>query len=167
MTRDELNTIADEILGLWGIWGHRLEKLDERVISERRNRQQRNIRQITGHLADSASNNIHRIVHLQYQASPLVFPDYAHHGSNDRWIAIQDYDEESWSELVEYCLASWRHLAHLLRSVDLGKGGNSWIDALGEKISLDAMIKGLLPHLKLHFSEIAALTDQLTMDLDS
>jgi len=44
------------------------------------------IKETIGHLIDSASNNTYRIIHLQYQQSPLVFPDYANLGNNDRLI---------------------------------------------------------------------------------
>ena len=50
----------------------------------RRNSQDRTIKQILGHLVDSASNNMHRIVHFQYHDSPLHFPNYATNGNKDR-----------------------------------------------------------------------------------
>jgi len=53
--------------------------------------QYRNIKQILGHKIDSASNNTHRIVYLQYRESPCDYPNYATKGNNDKWIAIQDY----------------------------------------------------------------------------
>jgi hypothetical protein len=91
---------SKELRKLIKTWEPRLLSLSDDVISNRRNSQNRTIRQITGHLVDSASNNLHRIVHLQYQPSPLVFPDYANLGNNDRWIAIQNYQFENWIELV-------------------------------------------------------------------
>ena len=42
-----------------------------------------------------------RIVHLQYRESPLRFPNYASDGNKDRWIAIQNYQEEDWNLLVQ------------------------------------------------------------------
>jgi len=93
--------ICKELLLLVEEWVPKLSALDDDVITERRNRQNRNIKQITGHMVDSASNNTHRIIHLQYQKSPLIFPCYATHGNNDRWIAIQNYQQEDWNELVQ------------------------------------------------------------------
>jgi hypothetical protein len=57
-------TITTEIISLVNTWEIRLKQLPENVITERRNNQERNIKQILGHLVDSSSNNIHRIVHL-------------------------------------------------------------------------------------------------------
>ena len=51
--------------------------LSKEVISNPKNAQNRSIKQIVGHMVDSTSNNSHRVVHLQYQKSPLEFPNYA------------------------------------------------------------------------------------------
>ena len=79
-----------ELLQLIAEWEPKLLALTEEVITTRRNSQNRSIKQIVGHKIDSASNNTHRIVHMQYQPSPLQFPNYASNGNNDRWIAIQN-----------------------------------------------------------------------------
>jgi hypothetical protein len=73
-TFDSNNT---RLLQLIEVWKPRLQTLPADVITNRRNGQNRNIKQIVGHMVDSASNNTHRIIHLQYQASPLIYPDYA------------------------------------------------------------------------------------------
>ena len=97
---DKFESIGEELLSLIEEWEPKLSALGNDVITERRNSQNRTIKQITGHMVDSAStNNTHRIVHLQYQESPLIFPDYANLGNNDRWIAIQNYQEEEWNDL--------------------------------------------------------------------
>lgn len=91
----EFEPIAEGVLTLIEEWEPILLGLSNDVLSLRRNVQNRTIKQIIGHMIDSASNNTHRIVHLQYQPSPLRFPNYATNGNNDRWIAIQHYQEES------------------------------------------------------------------------
>ncbi len=105
-------------------------------------------------MADSASNNIHRIIHLQYQASPLIFPDYANLGNNDRWIAIQNYHNEIWQDLVQLWKYSNLHLIHVINNVNMDKLDNEWISALNKAGSLKAMIIDYLPHFQLHLSEI-------------
>lgn len=54
-----------------------LERNHQETLVTGRNSQNRSIKQILGHLIDSPSNNNHRIVHLQYQPTSLVFPNYA------------------------------------------------------------------------------------------
>ncbi len=53
-----------------------LTSLPEETITQKRNRQNRTIKQILGHLIDSASNNHQRMIRLQYSKDLLFFPDY-------------------------------------------------------------------------------------------
>ena len=96
-------------------WESRLLALPENMISNRRNSQQRTIRQIVGHMVDSASNNTHRIIHLQYGPSPCRFPDYANLGNNDRWIAIQNYQKENWQDLLQLWKYTHLHILHVMQ----------------------------------------------------
>jgi hypothetical protein len=141
-------------------WEDRLLALPEDVITGRRNSQNRNIKQILGHMVDSASNNTHRIVHLQYQTSPLVFPDYASMGNNDRWIAIQNYEAENWTDLVQLWKYANRHIIHVINNVNLNKLDDTWLSAFGKEVSLRDMINGYLGHFELHLREIEELINQ-------
>lgn len=149
--------IAGELSGLIQRWEPILRELSPDIVSLRRNIQNRSIRQIVGHMVDSASNNTHRIVHLQYQESPISFPDYANLGNNDRWIAIQNYQDEDWNVLVSLWTATHRHIAYVITQVDPGKLDSVWISALGVQVSLQDMITDFPRHFKLHISEIEAL----------
>ena len=147
----------NELIALITRWEPVLLSLQEELHTIARNRQNRTIKQILGHMVDSASNNSHRIIHLQYQPSPLVFPDYANLGNNDKWIAIQDYQSENWHNLVKLWKYANLHLTHIINKVNKDKLANEWITALGEKVSLKSMIIDYLPHFKLHLNEIDEL----------
>ena len=146
-----------ELLRLVNEWELRLLSLPEEVIGNRRNIQNRTIKQIVGHMVDSASNNTHRIIHLQYNSSPLIYPDYANLGNNDRWIAIQNYQNENWENLVQLWKYSNLHIAHVIDNVNPEKLNNEWISALQQRVSLKAMILDYLSHFKLHLNEIEDL----------
>ena len=155
MIEFELNN--KELLQLVNECELRLLSLPEDVIGNRRNSQNRTIKQIVGHMVDSASNNTHRIIHLQYNASPLIYPDYANLGNNDRWIAIQNYQNENWQNLVQLWKYSNLHIAHVIDNVNPEKLNNEWISALQQRVSLKAMILDYLSHFKLHLNEIEDL----------
>lgn len=108
-------------------------------------------------MVDSASNNTHRIIHLQYNMSPLIYPDYANLGNNDRWIAIQNYQNENWENLVQLWKYSNLHIAYVIDNVNPEKQNNEWISALQQQVSLKAMILDYLSHFKLHLNEIEDL----------
>ena len=154
---NEFETIRQELSDLTEKWELKLLALSNKAVVEPRNSQNRNIKQILGHMVDSASNNTHRIIHLQYQESPLIFPDYANFENNDRWIAIQNYEEKDWNDLVQLWKYSNMHLAHVIKNINPSKLDNVWISALNEKISLKAMVIDFPRHFKLHLDEIDEL----------
>jgi len=69
-------------------------------------------REIIGHLVDSASNNHQRFVRATWQED-LVFPGY----EQDEWVALQDYQNASWDELVTLWATFNRHLARVMSAI--------------------------------------------------
>lgn len=141
-------------------WEPRLLALPPDLIAERTNSQERTIRQIVGHMCDSATNNTHRCIHLQYQESPLQYPNYATHGNNDRWIAIQNYQEEDWFNLIQLWKYTNLHLAHTFEQVDESKLENMWDAGDGKQYSLLDGITDYIRHFELHLQEIHELTGE-------
>ncbi|MHC4120659.1 MAG: DinB family protein [Planctomycetota bacterium] len=156
----EFEEIGRELLSLIEQWEPKLLALGNDVISERRNSQNRTVKQLVGHMVDSASNNTHRIVHLQYQPSPLIFPCYATHGNNDRWIAIQNYQQESWNDLVQLWKYAHIHIVHVMGNINADKVDNVWMSGHNEEVSLEEMVVDFRRHFKLHLDEIGELIDQ-------
>ena len=150
----EAKAITTEIKDLIKNWEQKLESLAEECFNGPKNSQNRSIKMILGHLIDSSSNNIHRIIHLQNLPSPLIFPNYASLGNNDRWIALQNYKDEDWHNMVQLWKYSNLHLCHIINNIDDTKLANEWIAGPGRYISLEEMITDYLRHFKLHLSEI-------------
>lgn len=134
-----------------------LKELSGPTITGKRNRQNRTIKEILGHLIDSASNNHQRMVRLQYGRDVLVFPDYRQ--DNDVWIALQDYQHADWTNLIQLWKFYNLHLIHLIQSVAPTKLNSYWCDFEGTKVTLKEMIEGYLDHLLLHVKEIRQLAD--------
>jgi hypothetical protein len=155
----EYESITREIITLIEIWEPKLSALSVRIITSRRNSQNRTIKQIIGHLIDSNSNNTHRVIHLQYQSSPLIFPNYATFGNNDRWIAIQDYQNEDWHVLIQLWKYSLLHYCHVIKNINDSKLENEWIAGPDQKITLKTMVLDFPRHLKLHLNEIYELIE--------
>ncbi len=136
-----------------------LKSADRKVVATKTNSQNKTVKQIVGHLVDSASNNTHRIIHLQYQPSPLIFPDYANLGVNDKWIAIQDYYNYDMDDLINLMKYTNIHIANVIKKIDTTKLQNVWISALKEEYTLEEMIIDYPRHFKLHLDEIKELLD--------
>ena len=105
-------------------------------------------------------NTILIIVHLQYQESPLRFPNYATNGNNDRWIAIQNYQDEDWEAMVNMWKYSNFHIIHLIKNVNASKLNQQWYYSEEKLISLKDGITDYLRHFKLHLSEIDELINK-------
>jgi hypothetical protein len=156
----EFEPVVLGILSRVNKWEPKLADLSGEVITGRRNMQNRTIKQILGHLIDSASNNTHRIVHLQYQKSPVRFPNYATDGNNDKWIAIQNYQAEDWKNMIMLWKYANLHLVHIIEHVDPSKLNIQWHYSEEKLISLKEGIIDYLRHLNLHLSEIDELINK-------
>ena len=155
MNQDYLD-ITTGIARVIATWENKLMNLQTEVISNRFNVQNRSIKQLLGHLIDSASNNHQRMIRLQYN-SELVFPDYRQ--DNDRWIAIQNYQDANWPNLVQLWKYFNLHMIQVIQSTDNSRLQNQWKDFEGTSVTLDQMIVGYLDHLNLHMNEIQELID--------
>jgi hypothetical protein len=153
----EFEPVTHELLILVDQWVPKLLGLPIPVITERRNSQNRTIKQITGHMIDSVSNNTHRAVHLQYQTSPLQFPNYASNGNNDRWIAIQNYQNEDWQNMVMLWKYMNLHFVYVVQNVNPSKLDNLWQCSKEKFIPLKDGIIDYLRHFRLHLGEIDEL----------
>lgn len=107
----DLSFYTNEIKKTLDEWEQPLLSLSEEIITNRHNHQNRTIKQLLGHLIDSASNNHQRMTRMQYN-SHLIFPDYTQ--DNDRWIAIQDYQHADWKNLVLLWKSYNLHIIHLI-----------------------------------------------------
>ncbi len=155
----DFEPVTRGITGLIDEWEPKLSGLSDDVITNRRNSQNRTIKQIIGHMIDSASNNTHRIVHMHYQESPLRFPNYATEGNNDRWIAIQNYQDEDRADMINLWKYLNLHFVHVVKNVDPSKLDNQWYHSEEGLVSLKDMIIDYLGHFKLHLAEIGELID--------
>lgn len=72
----------------------KLAKISEEESERTRGSGKWSKKEILGHLIDSAANNHQRFVRAQLTPS-LAFPGY----EQERWVAIQQYQETAWSEL--------------------------------------------------------------------
>ena len=151
LTKDDLHNITNDIVRIVDEWEDRLRSLTHGEIAERRNHQNRTVKQLVGHMVDSASNNQQRMTRLQYN-DVLEFPDYTQ--DNDRWIAIQNYQDFEWNNLISLWKFCNLHIVHVIKNVDVSKLGNVWTDYEGNKVTLADMIGGYLSHLQLHTREI-------------
>ena len=149
--------LQNELLPAINEWEEVFLNLKSDQITIPKNNQDRTIKQIVGHMVDSASNNTHRVIHLQYGKLPLHFPNYATYGNNDRWINIQNYQDEDWKNLVQLWKYTHLHFLHVVKNIDPKHLKNQWQADNGLFVTLEEMVLDFPRHFQLHLSEINQL----------
>ncbi|SFL27768.1 DinB family protein [Proteiniphilum acetatigenes] len=153
----DFSNVTNGILRYIDTWEQKLIDLPVDTITNKRNKQNRTIKQILGHLIDSAANNHQRMIRLQYNEK-LDFPDYQQ--DNDLWIALQDYQNTDWTTIIQLWKYYNLHMIHVIKSVDQTKLDNLWQSFEDITVTLRQMIEGYLGHIELHLNEIQELIDQ-------
>lgn len=117
-------------------------------------------KEIIGHLIDSAANNHQRFVRAQF-TDDLIFPTY----EQSDWVAVQHYQQASWSSLLQLWLSYNLHLLHLVAHIpepklkQLRRHHN--LDRIAwqtvkqdEPATLEYFIRDYIGHLKHHLQQI-------------
>lgn len=143
-----------------------LDELSDEVVTRRPGPGKWSIKEIVGHLVDSAANNHQRFVLARLQDT-LVFPGYA----QDEWVAAQHYQDAPWRSLLtlwhEYNLhiarimeltpepvRSREHARHNLHEL-------AWQAVPADRpATLGYFMRDYVGHLEHHLRQIRALIDK-------
>lgn len=108
-------------------------------------------KEIIGHLIDSACNNQQKFVRtLCVPGGHLDFVGY----DQNEWVAVQQYQEADWLQLLQFWEAYNLRLAHLIANADPAKLSNILtIDGKGP-FTLDFIMSDYVEHLKHHLRVI-------------
>lgn len=102
------------------------------------------LREIIGHLIDSASNNHQRFVRLQF-GDLLDFPAY----DGEEWIKTQKYIGMDWGVLVTLWYNYNILLLNIVENAEMKTYGNVWIKG-EDAIPLEQLVGDYYRHLELH-----------------
>ncbi len=153
------NGLASDIENAVNEACQRLRSFSDETIEARPNPSDWSVKEIVGHMVDSASNNHQRFVRLQV-ADGLVLPAYSQ--DNDAWVSIQSYQEAPWDDL----LALWRyfnlHLARVIQTVNERWIDHIWVVDEDTSITLGELMIDYLRHLKDHLHQIRERIDGMT-----
>ena len=141
--------IADDLIATVDAAVADLGSLRDEAISHRPSPDRWTIKEVIGHLIDSASNNHQRFVRAQF-LKELVFPKY----EQNQWIQCQYYNEVPWTELLAFWRAYNHHLAHVMRKVPAAALGVRCVIGTYEPMTLGFLMEDYVVHLKHHLEKI-------------
>ena len=121
-----------------------LEQTPPELVEKKKNPTSWSLKEIVGHLVDSASNNHQRFVRLQL-GNLKVFPAY----DNEGWIAVQRYNEYEWSALLALWISYNRLLLHVTAGVNPSCLSHVWENE-GEAHPLEWLIEDYFRHMRSH-----------------
>src|SRR5688572_21937646 len=121
------------------------------------------IKQVIGHLIDSAANNHQRFVRAQF-TDDLIFPGY----EQEKWVDAQKYNDESWPDMVQLWHFYNLHLLHVISAIPEATLMRARIRHNLDQIALhpvdkrdpttlDYFVRDYLVHMKHHLDQISAL----------
>ena len=156
MTQNESkdwSQLASNIVNVMNKAYQMLSGLSEETIRERPTPDAWSVKEIMGHLIDSATNNHQRFVRLQV-ADRLIFPDYSQ--DNDAWVIIQNYQNTLWKDLLDLWRVLNLHLSRVIRNVNQDCIENRWVLNEDNSITLGSLMIDYLRHMMEHLEEIRA-----------
>ena len=139
---------ARELEGLIGIFKKEFSNLDESLANVKLSEDKWTLKEIIGHLIDSASNNHQRFVRLQLYRD-IEFPDY----KRDEWLRIQNHRDMQFSDILTLFIYFNKLLANIISNVDEGSLQNKWNIAWDENssfITLERLITHYISHMNTH-----------------
>ena len=139
----DLETAVESAL----VW---LRALPEAVLTARPAAGGWTIKEVIGHLVDSAANNHQRFVRAPFVTGEFVFPKY----EQNEWVLAQHYNEVPWPELLDLWQRYNRHLAHVIRHVPAESLGTSCRIGPYEPVTLQFLIEDYVVHLQHHLQKI-------------
>ena len=132
----------------------RLAAITESRASAKPHGEKWSLKEILGHLLDSATNNRQRIVRMQEQPHINTFTY-----EQDHWVSSQHYQSEPWPALVEFWYLYNAHLAHMMTHVDPAALSHTCDIGYAAPATLTFVMEDYVRHLRHHLDQIFADAD--------
>lgn len=154
MTDEVTDRVSQELLECVDSARPRLVTIDEHQASDKPYPDKWSLKELLGHLIDSASNNHQRIVRMQEKKDIGVFGYEQLH-----WVKSQAYQSESWETIVQTWYYYNKHLAHIIRHIHPACLENICDIDYPKPATLRYVVEDYLRHLQHHLDQIFSDAD--------
>lgn len=133
----------------------RLLQVSDMVAGKKLSEESWSLKEIIGHLIDSASNNHQRFVRLQFD-NLLGFPSY----DGEQWIKAQRYNDMEWQELISLWYSYNCILLKVIGHMSIDSLENGW--AKEEKIyPLRQLVDEYYWHMEWHINHFESRLEEI------
>lgn len=133
--------------------------LDEELTTIKISQDKWSIKEIIGHLIDSASNNHQRFVRMKI-SEEISFPDY----NNEEWLKAQHHQNMKFNELMNLFYFFNKLLIGIIEEVDDNQLTHKWKVTWFENkdfITLEELMIHYVDHLKGHYHHMHERLNEL------
>ena len=110
--KEELKKVIDRLQEHINIVPSKFLKYSEDELRRKPSPNKWSKKELLGHLVDSAANNHHRFIKIQFMPSPFFVEGYA---QND-WVRIQNYNEKDTEQLVNLWKVYNEHILFIMQN---------------------------------------------------
>lgn len=142
-------SVATNLVGAVVEAARELRAIDDAVAGAKPNTGVWSVKEILGHLVDSAANNHQRFVRAQ-GATELSFPGY----EQDVWVRAQDYQNTAWPQLVDLWVLYNYHLARVIGRIPADAADVQIRIGGDDPIALSSLAEDYVEHLRHHLRQI-------------
>ena len=145
-----MQEIVNQLNALVSEYSEKLKKISEEDFLAKPNPKKWSKKEIIGHLIDSAQNNIRRFIVGQYENKPHIVY------YQDEWVAMQDYQHYSTTELIQLWQLLNQHICIILKNIP-SENYQRLCNTGKEKESLDTLeflAKDYVDHHMHHLKQI-------------
>ena len=138
----ELRTLADEYL-------HLLNAVPKDKMLHKPSPSKWSKKEITGHLIDSAQNNIRRFIVGQYEEEPHIMYQ------QDSWVALTNYQDYDIADLINLWYLLNKHICHILENIPPGNAQRKC--RTDELHTIEWLAADYIKHTKHHLHQVLDL----------
>lgn len=112
-------------------------------------------KEVLGHLCDSATNNLHRFIRIQFEEQPFVIVSY----SQNNWVLIQNYQSIPTLEVLGFWTALNRQIVRVISKIPEERFLYQCDVGDNKSITLLELIQDYLRHMDHHLKQIFVTSD--------
>ena len=141
-----MNAITTELETLIDTYFSRLTAIDEDDFKHKPLPTKWSRKELIGHLADSAENNIRRFIVAQYEENPAILYN------QDKWVALNNYQQWNTHELVQLWYLLNKQMVMVLKNIPADMSQR--ICNTGASYTIEWLATDYIKHLKHHMHQV-------------